>query len=719
MRPATHAPSKAPRATTCATIGATTGAAAASASTARADARGGMRILASCALAALQLLPCGCGATNASRAPTSGTSREAGPQAGVSARGDDSAASRIATPIPTPTPMPPADLLTDPLDDGSLVAGLHHPDAGVRLVAARGLAQRPRSDAGAALAQQAQTETETAVLVEILFALGQRHDASLAGAVAMGLVHPDAAVRAAASAALGKLADDSRTSALIPLLADADAGVRGAAALAFFGLDGRRFTHERTATDAELLARDAALAQLALRDPDAGVRWRATYTLAGVRGRRGLATVLQSCLRDPEPLCRLFALNGLASLQKEALADNRDVAPLLADEDERVVIAALRALALGGDVEVLATRLAEPASALVRFTAVEALAERLAQPDITDDDRRVGSDALAEAGLHDESAMVRRQAAASLVAVADEGRALYFLHQLARSDDWRDRERAAKALAAGPLRDDETLAALAADDSPPVQAAALEVSGGKPSLRHDQLLRALRSDDPATLSAAAEALAPRIDDGTAAPELVVAMAAALERARGFELKEARQALRKALGLPPDGEGPAPAPPGRLLDRLLAQDLAARGDPAPRVLISTTRGELVIELDRIRAPVHVASFLLLAEAGCYDGLDVHRVVPDFVVQGLDPRGDGFGTGGRRLPDEFSSRPFLTGSVGMPNAGESHTGGCQLFMTHVPTPHLDGHYTFFGQVVEGADVMQQLEIGDHILTVRRIP
>jgi len=677
--------------------------------------RSGARVATSCALLVLVFLACGCGATGAPGAPAPGASRSVAQQAGGSTSGGSAATARAAR----AAPMPPADLLTDPLDDGSLVAGLHHADASVRLVAARGLAQRPRSDAGAALAAQAQAEADTTVLVELLFALGQRHDASLAGAVAAGLVHPQAAVRAAAAAALGRLGDDSRTNALIPLLADGDAAVRGAAALALFGLDGRRFTHERTATDADLLARDAALAQLALRDPDAGVRWRATYALAGVRGRRGLATVLESCLRDEDPLCRTFALTGLAALQKESLADSHAVAPLLADADERVVIAALRALAREGDLDVLVSQLRGPASALVRFTAVEALAERLAQPEITDAGRRAGSDALADVARHDESPMVRRQAASALVAVADEARALYFLHALAGSDDWRDRERAAQALAAGPLRDDETLAALADDESAPVQAAALAVAGGKPSLRHDQLLRALQSEDPATLSAAAEALAPRIEDGTAAPELLVAMSAALDRARGFELKEGRQALRKALGLPPDGEGPAPAPPGRLLDRLLAQDRAARADATPVVLLSTTRGDLVIALDRVAAPVHVASFLALAEAGCYDGLDFHRVVPDFVVQGLDPRGDGFGTGGRRLPDEFSSRPYLTGSVGMPNAGESHTGGCQLFMTHVPTPHLDGKYTLFGQVTEGADVMSRLEIGDRVFSVRRIP
>jgi cyclophilin family peptidyl-prolyl cis-trans isomerase len=185
------------------------------------------------------------------------------------------------------------------------------------------------------------------------------------------------------------------------------------------------------------------------------------------------------------------------------------------------------------------------------------------------------------------------------------------------------------------------------------------------------------------------------------------------------MKEAAQALRKGLGLPPDSAPPGARGAGRLLDRLLVEDEAARKDPRPRVRLTTTRGSIELELDRITAPVHVANFLELLDKGCYDGLDFHRVVPDFVVQGLDPRGDGYGTGGRRLPDEFSPRPYDAGTLGMPNAGEPHTGGCQIFITHIPTPHLDGNYTVFGKVIEGMDVVQRLEIGDTVTSVRLVP
>jgi cyclophilin family peptidyl-prolyl cis-trans isomerase len=88
-----------------------------------------------------------------------------------------------------------------------------------------------------------------------------------------------------------------------------------------------------------------------------------------------------------------------------------------------------------------------------------------------------------------------------------------------------------------------------------------------------------------------------------------------------------------------------------------------------------------------------------------------VVSGFVVQGGDPRGSGWGDGGISLRDEINPLSFDRGTVGMPKAGKD-TGGCQLFITHVPTPHLDGRYTVFGKVVSGMDAVDRLEPGDRI-------
>jgi cyclophilin family peptidyl-prolyl cis-trans isomerase len=100
------------------------------------------------------------------------------------------------------------------------------------------------------------------------------------------------------------------------------------------------------------------------------------------------------------------------------------------------------------------------------------------------------------------------------------------------------------------------------------------------------------------------------------------------------------------------------------------------------------------------------------------LTFHRVVSGFVVQGLDPRGDGWGTGGIFLRDEINPVPYLAGTVGMPNAGPD-TGGCQIFITHVPAPHLDGRYTVLGRVVDGIDVVDALDLGDLCRRVELLP
>jgi cyclophilin family peptidyl-prolyl cis-trans isomerase len=92
-----------------------------------------------------------------------------------------------------------------------------------------------------------------------------------------------------------------------------------------------------------------------------------------------------------------------------------------------------------------------------------------------------------------------------------------------------------------------------------------------------------------------------------------------------------------------------------------------------------------------------------------------VVQNFVVQGGDPQGSGWGGPGYTVPDEISRRRFERGTLGMPKTVKD-TGGCQVFFTHVATPHLDGNYTAFGRVVSGIEVIDRIEIGDRILSVR---
>jgi cyclophilin family peptidyl-prolyl cis-trans isomerase len=141
---------------------------------------------------------------------------------------------------------------------------------------------------------------------------------------------------------------------------------------------------------------------------------------------------------------------------------------------------------------------------------------------------------------------------------------------------------------------------------------------------------------------------------------------------------------------------------------------ARAMPGAHVLrLHTSRGDLAIELRPDVAPLTTSALGALARRGFYDGLTFHRVVPDFVVQGGDPRGDGDGGPGWSLPDEHSPLRFVRGTLGIATNGPE-TGGSQFFLCHSSQPHLDGRYTVAGQLSSGDDVLDALQPGDTILS-----
>jgi len=153
---------------------------------------------------------------------------------------------------------------------------------------------------------------------------------------------------------------------------------------------------------------------------------------------------------------------------------------------------------------------------------------------------------------------------------------------------------------------------------------------------------------------------------------------------------------------------------------LAQNTAEKGVekvayPPLQATISTTRGDIRLNLFPDWAPLTVLNFVNLAQRGFYDGLAFHRVIPDFMIQGGDPMGNGMGGPGYTFKDEFSSglhhrRP---GVLSMANSGPD-TNGSQFFITHVPTPWLDNKHTIFGRVVDDKDqyVVNRIVEGDKI-------
>ncbi|MGZ6029520.1 MAG: peptidylprolyl isomerase, partial [Myxococcaceae bacterium] len=127
---------------------------------------------------------------------------------------------------------------------------------------------------------------------------------------------------------------------------------------------------------------------------------------------------------------------------------------------------------------------------------------------------------------------------------------------------------------------------------------------------------------------------------------------------------------------------------------------------------TVHGPVLIAPDLDAAPATVAQLSRLAATGYFRNLSFHRIVPDFVAQGGDPRGDGEGGPGFTLPCEVSPRTYVRGTVGMALAGKD-TGGSQFFVTVSPQPHLDGRYTIIGTVTSGMDVVDGLVEGDPLV------
>jgi peptidyl-prolyl cis-trans isomerase B (cyclophilin B) len=133
----------------------------------------------------------------------------------------------------------------------------------------------------------------------------------------------------------------------------------------------------------------------------------------------------------------------------------------------------------------------------------------------------------------------------------------------------------------------------------------------------------------------------------------------------------------------------------------------------RIILTTSKGPIEATLEPSKAPVTAANFLNLSKRGYYNGLTFHRVIKQFMIQGGDPTGTGSGGPGYRFEDEVNTglKHDRPGIFSMANAGP-RTNGSQFFITHVPTPHLDGKHTVFGHVTNGMDVVNAITGGDKI-------
>jgi cyclophilin family peptidyl-prolyl cis-trans isomerase/HEAT repeat protein len=224
----------------------------------------------------------------------------------------------------------------------------------------------------------------------------------------------------------------------------------------------------------------------------------------------------------------------------------------------------------------------------------------------------------------------------------------------------------------------------------------------------DAYRRAASEESYSARAAALGALA-RLDPAAARPVLMEAL-----KDRDWAVRVRALALLREQNVIGQDEAARPATAGRPVTDPQWQALVAPPF-SPHAFLETDKGTIELELAVIDAPLTVANFIALARKGFFRNVAIHRVVPDFVVQDGDPRGDGEGSPGYTIRDELNELPYLRGTVGMALDWED-TGGSQFFITHSPQPHLDARYTVFGRVVNGMDVVDQLVQWDVIRNVR---
>ena len=607
-------------------------------------------------------------------------------------------------------------------------------------------------------------DSSASVRRDLAVALGRIGDARGRGILQGLLVDIDPAVRQSAAFALGELALPEALPSLLRAAVDDDSptGVLAVEALGKTQAPLADVRRTLTALEPQEAARRLAPALFRFKEDslveaavelesnaDPEVRRGAAYALAR-DARAGALPHLRRLLADPEATIRAWAARGLGDVGD--LTDLARMEPLLGAPWPSPRIQAIRAGArilartqavppLGWG-RLLAALVDDPLPG-VRAIALESSPAWIPQPEV----RQAVLRRLATGEPRE------RELALLALAQADDPAAEEAVRAAASSPERALRARAAEA--AGMLALDDLVERLVADPEPMVRVAAIEGllasdSGetGDPQAEVARIARRFLPDaDPAVRATVLEAVAE-------APELPVPfLGQALASAERDTLPDARLAgvralAARALVMPAESESAVAILTALsedkdfLVRREAATALVRLGEPRPqvgpvttqrtgpvysqvlvqtdrprRVEVTTARGAFRIRLDCPQAPLTCLSFLQLAGQGYFDGLTFHRVVPDFVVQTGDPRGDGWGGPGFALRDEINRLRFARGAVGMALSGPD-TGGSQFFIALSPQPHLDGGYTVFGQVEGDDTVLDQIRQEDALISIKEV-
>jgi len=623
-----------------------------------------------------------------------------------------------------------------------LVVLLADPLAHIRRRAAQALGRIRATEAIGPLGAMLTAEPDPEVRQMAAFALGLIGDERAVGALELALSADDAVLQGRAAEALGLIGHAASAPAVAAMVRrHVDAGVLEGMSPDDLGYP-RSPAVEAVRLGMYALARMSAYEALAsaVVSVDGQPRsqwWPLAYAVQRTADPRS-APVLEALLKSEGQMTRSFAAKGLGGIGHAAARGALTALATDAAQPVPVRVEAVRALARIRDgvdaapLLLLLTRSVTPP--VLQREVVVALGQLRARAAV-----EVCYD-LVSAG-----APAMRAAALTTLAQIDAEAFFTVLSSLDADAHWS--VRAAVATALGTLnaeRAEPRLMAMLEDSDqrvvPAVIAALVAVKA--PTAAAVARTR-LGSDDPVVRMAAARALAA-LKAADAVPALraalprasadttYVARAAILEALQGLQGTQAVDVLTDALGdpdwavrlkaaallrqnQPSVSASPRTPAPASTLPDLVDLNALLRPTVTPTAYLDTTQGSLQIELAVVDAPRTVAHFTALVRQGFYTNVPWHRVVPDFVAQAGDPRGDGEGGPGFTMRDELNQRPFLRGTVGIA-LDWADTGGSHFFITHTPQPHLDARYPAFGQVIGGMDVVDRLEPWDSIQRIR---
>lgn len=568
-----------------------------------------------------------------------------------------------------------------------------------------------------------------------IFAIGQIGDTTVAGALEERLAKEnDETVTHHLLAALGKIGTRASLPTVAEYLHHPWPELRAESALALARLAARRLRN----------AAATAMLETALLDTAEAVRWTAAYALSLCGDSTAIAP-LTTALGDQSPRVRMHAARALGALGSPRPAQ------LLSqvahhDSDWRVRVNAARAvgnLPVSSLIDFLPLRDSNEHVRLASLAAIGLAGTRFEHL-ATGHERTVRSALLQRILSGMEHASWRERAAAALsLAQTVGGEAVAVLLPHARDPNPLFRARLSQAM--GATRDRRAFAALqelAADSAMVVRLAALEALPAAAGLQNEPAtstyLQALDSGDEVLTAIAVQNLAT---DSLQRRRNLPKMIAAYRRLRAPVDVEVAQIIFKALALCGDTSAvPVLEDALRVPDRASAKaaleplKMLTGRDYSDRLRLATvphqqwtwenithlsglsatlrtSRGLIEIEFFPKEAPLTVLNFVRLAERDFFDGLLIHRVVPNFVIQTGDPRGDMWGSPGYTIRSEFSALRYTRGTVGMASAGPD-TEGSQFFIVHSDQPRLDGRYTIFALVTDGMEVVDALQVGDVI-------